>query len=34
LSTLGLPNTSGVAFWAHVGGFLIGMLLVWGSRRR
>ncbi len=26
--------TEGVAFWAHVGGFVVGILLVWLFRRR
>ena len=26
--------TQGVAFWAHVGGFLVGLVLVWVFRRR
>jgi membrane associated rhomboid family serine protease len=26
--------TEGVAVWAHVGGFITGLVLVWGFRRR
>ncbi len=26
--------TQGIAFWAHVGGFIVGLLLVWVFRRR
>ncbi len=26
--------TQGVAFWAHVGGFIVGLVLVWVFRRR
>ena len=28
-STLGGPDVGGVAFWAHVGGFVAGAVLVW-----
>jgi membrane associated rhomboid family serine protease len=28
-STLGGPDVGGVAFWAHVGGFVAGAILVW-----
>ncbi len=34
ISTLGRSDAGGVAWWAHIGGFLIGALLVVGSRRR
>ncbi len=34
LSTLGMKATGGVAVWAHVGGFLLGMLLTTLVRRR
>ena len=34
LSTLGVKVTGGVAVWAHVGGFLLGMLLTTMVRRR
>lgn len=27
MSTLGMSNLSGVAFWAHIGGFVFGMLV-------
>jgi membrane associated rhomboid family serine protease len=27
LSTIGMKVTGGVAVWAHIGGFLLGMLL-------
>ncbi len=33
LSTLGMKATGGVAVWAHVGGFLLGMLLTTLVRR-
>ncbi len=28
LSSLGIPQGGGVAFWAHIGGFAAGMLLI------
>jgi membrane associated rhomboid family serine protease len=31
-SSLGGPDTGGVAFWAHVGGFIAGAVLVWVFR--
>jgi membrane associated rhomboid family serine protease len=34
LSTIGVKVTGGVAVWAHVGGFLLGMLLTALARRR
>jgi membrane associated rhomboid family serine protease len=34
LSTIGVKATGGVAVWAHVGGFLLGMLLTVMARRR
>ncbi len=34
METLGMRSSGGVAFWAHIGGFLIGILLVWVSKRR
>ncbi|SRR5258708_37604907 len=34
MESLGMRSSGGVAFWAHIGGFLIGMLLVLGSKRR
>jgi rhomboid family protein len=34
LSTIGAKVTGGVAVWAHVGGFLLGMLLTTMVRRR
>jgi membrane associated rhomboid family serine protease len=34
ISTLGLAQTGGVAFWAHIGGFLMGALIVFGAKRR
>ncbi len=34
ISTLGVGVTGGVAVWAHVGGFLLGMLLTSMARRR
>ena len=32
ISTLGQINQGGVAWWAHIGGFLLGMFLCWGLR--
>jgi len=34
INTLGVKATGGVAVWAHVGGFLLGMLLTTMVRRR
>jgi len=34
LSTIGVKVTGGVAVWAHIGGFLLGMLLTALARRR
>jgi membrane associated rhomboid family serine protease len=34
LSTLGEINQGGVAWWAHIGGFILGMFLVWGLRQQ
>jgi membrane associated rhomboid family serine protease len=34
ISTIGVKVTGGVAVWAHIGGFLIGMLLTVMARRR
>ncbi|MGH9711501.1 MAG: rhomboid family intramembrane serine protease, partial [Candidatus Acidiferrales bacterium] len=34
IGSLGSSQTGGVAWWAHVGGFLLGMLLVSGMRRK
>ncbi|MCL6482496.1 MAG: rhomboid family intramembrane serine protease, partial [Firmicutes bacterium] len=34
LGTLGTGRTTGVAWWAHIGGFLIGVLLLRIVRRR
>jgi len=31
---LGMANTPGVAFWAHIGGFLIGLAIAWIARRK
>ena len=33
VSTLGDINQGGVAWWAHIGGFILGMFLVWGMRQ-
>ena len=33
VSTLGEINQGGVAWWAHIGGFILGMFLVWGMRQ-
>jgi membrane associated rhomboid family serine protease len=34
VAALGAPDVGGVAFWAHVGGFISGALLVWLFRDR
>ena len=34
ISSLGATASGGVAWWAHVGGFLLGMLITLGIRRR
>jgi membrane associated rhomboid family serine protease len=34
LGSLGAVNSGGVAWWAHVGGFLMGMILALGLKRR
>lgn len=34
LDSLGIRSSGGVAWFAHIGGFLLGMFLVRGSRRR
>ena len=34
VASLGTANQGGVAWWAHVGGFVLGALLVVGNRRR
>jgi membrane associated rhomboid family serine protease len=34
VSTLGDINQGGVAWWAHIGGFILGMFLVWGMRQQ
>lgn len=34
IGSLGSTQAGGVAWWAHVGGFLLGMLLVSGMRRK
>jgi len=31
---LGAANSGGVAFWAHIGGFLIGLAIAWMVKRR
>ena len=31
---LGATNAGGVAFWAHIGGFLIGLLVAWMIKKR
>ena len=33
-ASLGAPDVGGVAFWAHVGGFVAGAILVWLFRDR
>jgi membrane associated rhomboid family serine protease len=34
VTAIGGQETGGVAFWAHVGGFVAGVVLVWLFRRR
>jgi rhomboid family protein len=34
LSTLSQATQGGVAWWAHIGGFLLGAFLVWGIRTK
>ncbi len=34
VGSLGMHTQGGVAFWAHIGGFVLGALFVVGSRRR
>jgi membrane associated rhomboid family serine protease len=34
ISTIGEINQGGVAWWAHIGGFILGMFLVWGLRQQ
>jgi membrane associated rhomboid family serine protease len=34
IGSLGIPTSGGVAWWAHVGGFLLGMLLTAFAERR
>jgi membrane associated rhomboid family serine protease len=34
VASLGVANQGGVAWWAHIGGFLLGALLVAGRRRQ
>jgi membrane associated rhomboid family serine protease len=34
VTSLGMADQGGVAWWAHVGGFLIGALLVVGERTK
>ncbi len=34
LNSLGARDMGGVAWWAHVGGFLLGIALAWGKRPR
>jgi len=34
ISTLGMTTGGGVAFWAHVGGFLAGVALTAGARTK
>jgi membrane associated rhomboid family serine protease len=31
--TLGMPDVGGVAFWAHIGGFISGVVLGWLFRK-
>jgi membrane associated rhomboid family serine protease len=34
IGSLGVMASGGVAWWAHVGGFIFGMLLTWAIKRR
>jgi len=34
VASLGVSNQGGVAWWAHIGGFLLGAVLVVGLRKR
>ncbi len=34
IQSLGMRTSGGVAWWAHIGGFLLGMFFVRGSKRR
>jgi len=34
ISTIGQIDQGGVAWWAHIGGFILGMFLVWGLRQQ
>jgi membrane associated rhomboid family serine protease len=34
VSSLGMATSGGVAWWAHVGGFLLGMGITYGARQR
>ena len=34
VGVLGAATTGGVAFWAHIGGFLIGLAIAWIVKRR
>jgi membrane associated rhomboid family serine protease len=34
IGRLGAANTGGVAFWAHIGGFVIGLVIAWIVKRR
>ncbi len=34
VGSLGVQTQGGVAFWAHIGGFVVGAVLVMGSRRQ
>ena len=34
VGSLGTDSGGGVAWWAHIGGFILGMFLVWGLRQQ
>jgi membrane associated rhomboid family serine protease len=34
LGSVGAQTSGGVAWWAHIGGFLMGALVMFGARRR
>jgi membrane associated rhomboid family serine protease len=34
MNSIGTRDMTGVAWWAHVGGFLLGLVLAWGERPR
>jgi membrane associated rhomboid family serine protease len=34
INGLGMATAGGVAWWAHIGGFLMGVVIAWGVRKR